>query len=229
MTSIVFIVWIFCWLFSIFSIAKAIFKAVRTYLKSKKLGIIKACIQRAAVVVTVVSVSAFVLVMCVFWGEASQARNSAAQWEGIKGSENSEYYTEYYNDMLSGHRGTEITDFDKFADGQVIIYQNQAERYASLGMITALLAALMIAGFFEKIFYLTESGLLSAIMNEPEEFVVRTGNRKLGIYFKNGPNNTRYLVEFRETPDDLAKLGRFIEWNEEADNVSETGTLNNRE
>ncbi len=217
MTSVISVIAVFCWIFLMFSIVKAVVKTIRTFIASRRMGIIKACIQRVGAAVSIVSTCMMVILLCYFCGKVSEARNNASVWEQVKVSEYPEQYMDYLSSILSSSTGTEIIDFDKFADEQISIYQNQVYNYTHICMVVLITAILMFTTFFEKIFYLTESGLLSVVLKEPEEFVVRSGNGKLGVYFRTGPNSSRYLVEFRETPDNLAKLGRFIEWEEEAE------------
>lgn len=217
MTYIISVIAVICWIVLLFSIVKAIIKTIRTFTASRRMGIIKACIQPVGAIVSVVSTCAMVILLCYMCGRVSEAQNNASEWAQIKAAEYPEQYVEHFSSILSSSIGTEITDFDKFADEQISIYKTQAYYYTSICIVVLITAVLMFTSFFEKIFYLTECGLLSAVLKEPEEFVVRRGNKKLGVYFKSGPNSSRYLVEFRETPDNLAKLGRFIEWEEEAE------------
>ena len=119
--------------------------------------------------------------------------------------------------MFLQYDGIEITDFDKFVDEQVAAYQRYTNYYTHAGVITLLFTLLMLTSVFDKIFYLTESGIFTRSLKQPEEFFVKRCEGRLDVYFKAPQSITKPLISFRSTPDNLAALGRFIEWEDETE------------
>lgn len=214
----------------VFFIIKGIVDLIRTFVRAKSSGIIKACIKPLALIIPAASTCLMTAVIIWNFSYASKARETMAEWQQLKGTENVEYYTEYYNDILSRRGGTEITDFDKFVDEQIGICQGDVDRYTYVGIFLAGFTLMMLTTVLDRIFYLTGDGIYTRILKKPEEFYVKRRDGKLDVYFKLPQTDPKPLISFRSTPDNLAKLGRFIEWDEkaeteEADNGSEAGTL----
>ncbi|MDE7194402.1 MAG: hypothetical protein K2O14_10570 [Oscillospiraceae bacterium] len=155
MTSVISVIAVFCWIFLMFSIVKAIVKTIRTFIASRRMGIIKACIQRVG---AAVSTCMMVILLCYFCGKVSEARNNASAWEQVKVSEYPEQYMDYLSSILSSSTGTEIIDFDKFADEQISIYQNQEYNYTHICMVVLITAILMFTTFLKRYFTLLRAG-----------------------------------------------------------------------
>ena len=191
-----------------------IVRIINTFIRGKRAGIIKVCIKPVAVIISSVPVCVMAILIGIEFSTASEARKDISEWEQLKGTEYSEYYTEYYNDFLYRHSGTEITDFDKFVGEQIGILQSRADHYTYGGVMLLLLMLLMLTSVFDKIFYLTESGIFTRLLKQPEEFFIKRREDMLDVYFKAPSDRTKPLISFKSTPGNLAKLGRFIEWEE---------------
>lgn len=201
---------------TVFFIVKGFVDVIRTYIRGRRAGIIRVCIKPSAWIVSSVVLCIMAILAGFSFNSASDAQKSVSDWEKMRGAEYTEYYEEYYNEMLSRYSGTGITDFDKFVDEQIFVYQSRSDQYISAGITVLLLALVLLTMVLDKIFYLTESGIIVRILKQPEEFFVKRRENMLDVYFKAPSDRTKPLISFKSTPDNLAKLGRFIEWEEEA-------------
>lgn len=203
----------------LFCIGRNIVRIPLTAARGKKFGILKAYINPRAIIVMVISLGIMSVFICFAAGRAAEANGGIAEWEQLKGTEYTDYYTEYYNELLAGGSGVVITDFDKFVDEQTAVLRERSDSYVLVVVWLSLMALMLVTDFIGRVFYFTESGCIGRGMKKPEEIFIKRNGGRLDVYFELArgvdPEKRKPFVSLKSTPDNLAKLGGFIEWEEE--------------
>lgn len=207
---------IICWTVVVFSIIRESVMIVRTFIRARRDGILKVCINPVGAVVSIVTVGLLVGVMCVFFSQASLARNSMEEWKQLRGTEYAEYYKDYYNEMYYENGATQITDFDKYVEQQISAFKRDFNNNAYIGITMAILAldAFLIT-LSSKVFYITQTGCISRLLKKPEEIIGEYTRGRIRLYLKEDPKENNLLISFKATAENLMLLGKFIEQEKE--------------
>lgn len=225
MKIVVAILQVITWGFILFCIVRNIVRIPLTAARGKKFGILKAYINPRAIIVVAIALGIMSVFICFSAGRAADANGGIAEWEQLKGTEYTDYYTEYYNELLAGGSGVVITDFDKFVDEQTAVLRGRADSYVFAVVWLSLIALMLLTDFIGRIFYFTESGCIGRGMKKPEEIFIKRNGGRLDVYFELArgvdPEKRKPFVSIKSTPDNLAKLGRFIEWEEDGGEAEE--------
>lgn len=213
------IIRVICWAFTCFWIIRTVIDTVRTYLRAKRDGIIKICINPRAALIVLIAFGIMLTGIYIAFGKASDAQKSKEQWEQMRDTEYSEYYMEYYNEQFAKSSGTRITDFGKFVEQQIRAYSSRSYLFTYTGAASAVMALFLLLSGFEKVFYITENGCISRLLKEPEALTAECYGGKIKFYFKSVPDRAKPLISFKATAENLAALGGFIEKEEEKEDA----------
>ncbi len=208
------------WTVLIFSIIRGTVTLVRTYIKARNEGIIKVCINPISAVISIFIVALLLAVMCYFFHQAGLARSSEEEWKQLRGTEYADWYKDYYNEHYS-NGATQITDFNKYVEQQVLYFSSHADRAAYSAALMASLALDSLLIGLLRIFYITPTGCVNSVMKKSGEVTASVINGRIRLYLKESPDSTTPLISFKFTAENMALLGRFIERKEESEDKAD--------
>lgn len=198
------------WIVIIFSIVRGLFMLVRTFIRARKDGIIKACINPISAVISIFVVGLLLAVMCYALNQSALARSSEEEWKQLRGTEYADWYMDYYNEHYS-NGATQITDFNKYVEHQVHYFSAIADRSSYYGALMASMTLDALLVGLCRIFYITSSGCVSTAMKKTGEVTGSIHHGRIYLNLKEYPNDTTPLTSFKFTAENMALLGRFIE------------------
>lgn len=198
------------WIFIVFSIIRGSVVLVRTFVRARSEGILKACINPISAVISIFILGLLLAAMCYCFNQAALARSSAEEWKQLRGTEYADWYMDYYNEHYS-NGATQITDFDKYVEEQVHYFSVHVDRGTYSGALMAVLALDSLLVGLCRIFYLTPMGCVSTVMKKTGEVTGSIHHGRIFLNLKESSNSTTPLTCFKFTAENVALLGRFIE------------------
>lgn len=198
------------WIVIVFSIIRGSVVLVRTFIRARNEGIIKACINPISAAISIFILGLLLAVMCYCFNQAALARSSAEEWKQLRGTEYADWYMDYYNEHFS-NGATQITDFNKYVEQQVHSFSAHADRSTYSGALMAVLALDSFIIGLARIFYITPSGCVSTVMKKTGEVTGSIIRGRIRLYLKESSDCTTLLASFKFTAENMALLGRFIE------------------
>lgn len=205
------------WIVIVFSIIRGSVVLVRTFMRARNEGIIKALINPISAAISIFILGLLLAVMCYCFNQAASARSSAEEWKQLKGTEYADWYMDYYNEHYS-NGATQITDFNKYVEQQVNYFSVHSDRNTYYGALMAVLALDALLVGLARIFYLTQIGCVSTVMKKTGEVTGSIFRGKIRLFLKESPDCTTLLASFKLTAENMALLGRFIEREDKNEN-----------
>lgn len=203
-----------------FWIVRGIYVIVKTYLRARSNGIIKACIHPRVILITLIGAALMSVGIFTAFGKAAEANKNKAEWEQFRNTEYSEEFIEYYNENIADRTGVEIKDFGKFVLRQVGRYENRANLYMYTGAVSVVMTLLLLLYSLEKVFYITENGCVVSMLKEPEKLTAECKGGKINFYLESARERDKPLISFKAAAENLAVLGGFIEREEKSEGSS---------
>ena len=192
---------------SFFSVANVV-RFVRKFLLSRKVGIIKV-VAGISVIITEIMGIALIIVAANRFSVAHNYREKAAEYQQT---------LDEVDRILSGTDKVQRLSSSS-------LQENYAEVERAIKELTAAARIANITGWYTLVFgiheltlgltsivLITEAGIVWANIKLPEPFTAVYRNGNIEVDIKANLANKKGVRTFKGTPENLAKFGRFIEW-----------------
>ncbi|MDE7228954.1 MAG: hypothetical protein K2N56_00610 [Oscillospiraceae bacterium] len=199
----------------LFFLIRSLYRHIKYIVRARRFGILKICIKTRLLLIDIGLLSIMSVLWCVFYSQTSTPRENIRVWTEVQSNLTlpgfEEEFAKRYNEKYAAKTGTVVTDVNRLCQKKL------AENYELLDTYNFSLtfAGLIIAEGFVCIigvlYFITESGLFTLGLDEPSEITVQRSGDKLHIYFEELPDKSKPHVILKNTPKNLAAVGRFID------------------
>ena len=189
-------IWGVCYaIMGVFVLIEAVSR-LRTYLKAKEYGILKAHVPTNSLVVTLCIVGILIIALLAIMVEGNNAKKELSAW-GIQYNSYSDLYA--HPDINSDHLLKMAKRVRRLA-------------YFPPGICITIVYYILVG--LRRTLYITEAGLFARKLDAPVEISALRRGEMIDIYLKEDTAHFKVLFNLNSNPKNLAALGRFIEWKE---------------
>lgn len=183
--------------------------AVRALVTSKKAGILKVRIEPVSTFIFAVIGIAAIATSVNRFSTAKEYRDRAASYERILSIGDGIINGSDDYQKLSSSLESRV----KFEE-TIRKLRDNANTMSGFAWYMAIFGAVNLTWIFGAISYFTEEGIVSNLYKIPEPVTAVYQNGKINVSIAADLKKNKTVWSFKDTPQNLAAFGRFIEWDE---------------
>lgn len=208
---------VLCVILSLFAV-RSIVGFVNARAKARAAGGVKIYVRTPLVVVDTIACAVVLGLSVKQFSESARYRRSAEEYELLKTSAG---YADYLKDAIAERDGVNVTDPQKYIENYIDRLNGNAEDELVLGISYVVFALFVVSLSLGAIWFFTDEGVIfmrwKAI--EPITAVRMNGHIVINVSVQLKDGSTLLVV--KDDPKNLARFGRYIEWENETEDKKE--------
>lgn len=190
-------------------LAYILFSGIAFLVKAVKARIVKVW-AGGRVIAAALGLAAAVANAVIGFSSAAYYENNAREWERMMGAR----FEEYMDNWLEIYSDIEVEDPARYVVEQAALSGYYEGEQSSIATISVMLGIFFLFSCLGGLRFITERGIFYKGMLKPEEITAELRDGKINIYLASDKKRITPVKALRASPDNLAALGRFIEWEE---------------
>lgn len=194
---------------------RSLYRHIKYIVRAHRFGILKICIKTRLLLINIGLLSIMIVLWCVFYSQTSTPRENIKVWTEVQSKLTipgfEEEFASRYNEKYAAKTGSVVTDVNRLCQIKLAENYELLDTYNFSLTFAGLIMAECFVCIIGVFYFMTESGVFTLGLNEPSEITVQRSGDKLNIFFDELPDKSKPHIILKNTPKNLAAVGRFID------------------